>query len=131
MSLTDSILRIIRTRGAEDALGELVQPLMASEGLEPVRDALLAILRDDSHAEAWRGVMEIIWESFVGRCELPADEVIALLCFRFDGNGNDADENLAWSITSNLKHRGYLGEYDPRHDPPIRARIEALKAGQR
>ena len=40
-------------------------------------------------------------------------------------------ENLAWSITLELKDRTSLTEYEPREDPGVRAVLDALERLER
>jgi hypothetical protein len=46
--------------------------------------------------------------------------------YRFDPRG-DAEDNLAWSITSKLKGVGYLADYLALDDPGVQAEIPAFE----
>jgi hypothetical protein len=105
---------------------EAIEALIGSHGWEPVRECMLDILRDDSQGSHWRTVAHVFWGAVLDRRELPADEVIALLYYRFDPEGR-AEDNDVWSITSKLKGVGYLSEYEPLRDPGVLRHLQAIR----
>jgi hypothetical protein len=130
---------LIRTRTAEiladDRLDdessdptkpEAIEELIGRFGWEPVRECLFALLRDDDQAPHWRTAVQVFWGAVLDHRELPADELIAWLYYRFDPEGQ-AEDNDVWSITSKLKGVGYLSRYQPLRDPGVLRHLRAIR----
>jgi hypothetical protein len=111
---------------SEPTKAEAIEALIGPYGWEPVRECMLDILRDDSQGSHWRTVAHVIWGAVLDRRELPTDEVIALLYYRFDPEGR-AEDNDVWSITSKLKGVGYLSKYKPLRDPGVLRHLQAIQ----
>lgn len=97
---------------------EKVESLIGQYGWEPICKFFFNILRDDSQEKHWPTAAAVFWDAACDKREIPADELIALLYFRFDPTGTEED-NLVWSVTSRLKGVGYLSKYEPLKDPGV------------
>jgi hypothetical protein len=71
---------------------------------------------------------EVLWGAVLDRREIPADRIIALLCYRLSPP-DEYEDNLVWSITSELRGIDYLSDYNPYHDPLIQRELEAIRMG--
>jgi hypothetical protein len=105
---------------------EVIEGLIDEFGWETVRDCMLDILRDDHQEANWRTAAHFFWGAVLDERELPADELIAWLYYRFDPIG-ETEDNEVWSITSKLKGVGYLSEYHPLRDPAVLHYIKAIR----
>jgi hypothetical protein len=108
---------------------EVIWDLVAEHGWDGVRDEMLSLLRDDAGPPHWRVATIVIWRGV--DLPMPAVQVIALLHHRLlaDASPEHAlDENLVWSIVSNLKGVDYLSDYDPARDPEVQAELARLSA---
>jgi hypothetical protein len=85
---------------------EVIEGLIDEFGWEAVRDCMLDVLRDDHKKAHWRTATQFFWGAVLDRRELPVNELIAWLYYRFDPQGQ-AEDNDVWSITSKLK-RGWV-----------------------
>jgi hypothetical protein len=98
---------------------ESIEDLIPQYGWEAVQEILINILLDDGRKiEDYLVAAAVFWGA-VCECEdiSPINKVIALLYHRLPHDENS--NNLAWSITHNLKKVGYLSDYDPLNDPEV------------
>jgi hypothetical protein len=58
-------------------------------------------------------VAAVFWGAVLDHLPVNADRLIALLYKRLPADEGSSENNLAWSITSKLKGKGYLSRYDP------------------
>ena len=98
----------------DSSRAEEVEKLIPRFGWPAVQESMLAGLRS-REPERWRLAAEVLWGAALDRREVDVDRVIAHLCLRYPPGPEE--DNLAWSITSKLKGRGYLSAYDPLDDP--------------
>lgn len=114
---------------SDDSKCERIERLIGVIGWAAVRDNILAILADAGRRRRDHEVAaEVIWGAALDGREMSADRVIALLCNRFDPDG-DSEDNLVWSIVSKLKGLDYLSEYQPLQDPGVQAELAAIRVG--
>jgi hypothetical protein len=130
-SVRQRIHEILADRRLDDEMSELtkaeaIEGLIAECGWQPVCDCMLEVLRDDEQRAHWRVAADLFWGATLDGRPLPADELIAWLYHRFDPKG-DAEDNLVWSITSNLKRVGYLSGYQPLRDPDVLRHLRRIR----
>ena len=117
---------------ADAALDEIdqqssIEELCRADGWDRVCDALLAILEDATRSvHDWAVTAAVFWGAVLDGRPVPADRLIALLYVRLPKE-DGAENNLAWSIASNLKGRSYLSDYDPLSDPDIQRELDRLR----
>lgn len=105
---------------------EVIEGLIDEVGWEAVRGFMLDVLRDDHQQAHWRTAAHVFWGAVLDRRELPGDELIAWLYYRFDPEGRTEDNEI-WSITSKLKAVEYLSEYQPLRDPGVLRHLRAIR----
>jgi hypothetical protein len=133
MSLHSEITSILENDELDEDSSELskaeaIEELIEKYSWDEVWTVLLGILEDDTQSSHWRTVAEVIWGAVLDRRTLPMNKVIALLYYRFDPNtSSEDDDNLIWSIASELKQVGYLSEYEPLEDPEVISEFSKLK----
>jgi len=114
---------------SDDDLNDAVSCLAEDVGWQPVLNAMLDILRDNSRASHWYDIVACLFGCDCHKLPLPCDRsyLTALLndCLRIrpdlgiEGRDVDDTENLVWSIVHNLKGVGYTSDYDPRADAEV------------
>ena len=110
--------------GRDEAIWRLVE-----QGWDVVLEEMLSLLLDDAGQRHWGVATTVIWRG-VDR-PMPVIRVIALLHLRLiaDVSPDHAlDENLVWSIVSNLKGVDYLSDYDPARDPEVQEELARLRS---
>ena len=105
---------------------EAIEALICQHGWETVRSCMMDVLRDDKQSAHWRTAADFFWGAVLDKRELPADELIAILYYRFDPEGR-AEDNETWSIASKLKGVGYLSTYEPLHDPGVMQQLRQIR----
>lgn len=105
---------------------EVIEQLIPELGWLTVYAEMISILEDQNQCPRnWHTAAEVLWGAVLDKRDLSeTGKLIALLYLRL-GN-SDGDENLAWSITSELKGVSYLSSYDPMKDPEVVAEITRL-----
>jgi hypothetical protein len=73
----------------------------------------------------------MFWSAVWDKRNIPADELIALLYYRFQTTEHEGLDNWVWSITSHLKGVGYLSEYEPLKDPGVLEHFRKLRGETR
>jgi hypothetical protein len=101
---------------------EELENLVPAVGWAALEKEMLALFSDHEDEDHWRVAAEVLWGAALDGRELHVDRVIAHLYFRFP-----PDDNLAWSITTKLKHLDYLSPYDPMSDLGVIRELEALR----
>jgi hypothetical protein len=105
---------------------ETIEALIGLSGWAPVRECMMDVLRDDNQDAHWRTATDFFWGAVLDKRNLAADELIALLYYRFDPDG-DAEDNEVWSIASKLKGVGYLSKYKPLEDPAVAVELQRIR----
>lgn len=132
--LTDQIFRILSDARFDDEVcgdtrSDAIWALVTSDvAWETVRDGMIAVLADDGAAKHWVTATVVLW--FGVARPMPRARVIALLHHRLMAESPPRlalDENLVWSITSNLKGVGYLSDYEPLNDPEVQDELKRLR----
>lgn len=132
--LTDQISCILSDArfddaACEDTRGDAIWALVASDAeWERVRDRMIAVLADDGAAKHWVTASVVLW--FGVARPMPKARVIGLLYHRLMADLPPAlalDENLVWSIASNLKGVAYLSDYEPLSDPEVQSELTRLR----
>jgi hypothetical protein len=131
MEIQGRICEILADRRPDEESSELskaeaIEALIVRHGWEAVRACMMDVLRDDNQAAHWPVAADFFWGAVLDRRELSADELIALLYYRFDPAGRD-ENNLVWSIASKLKGFGYLSDYDPLHDLSVMQHLRQIR----
>ena len=113
----------------DDDLDDAVTTLATEVGWQPVLEAMLDILRDNSMVSHWYDVVACLFRCDCHKLPLPCERsyLTALLydCLRIkpdlgiDGLDHDAADNLAWSIVHYLKGVSYMSDYNPKTDPDV------------
>ena len=104
----------------ESKCGLIEEELIPQYGWEAVREAMIRVLLDDSRrAQDYEATAAVFWGAVLDCRDVPVNEVIALLYHRLPHDDGSSENNLAWSITCNLKNVDYLSEYDPLEDPEV------------
>ena len=113
----------------DEDLSEAVTSLANDVGWEPVLNAMLDILRNNSLALHWYDVVACLFCCDCHKLPLPCEHsyLIALLydCLRLkpdlgtDGRDLDNSDNLVWSIAHNLKGVSYMSDYNPKTDEEV------------
>jgi hypothetical protein len=131
MSLTEKVAAILADTAldSEDdprdsSRVEELQKLVPMIGWAALETEMLARLAADDDQDHWQVAAGVFWEAVLDRRVLEVDRIIAHLYFQFP-----SEDNLAWSITTKLKHLDYLSEYDPLQDPGVLAELGALRTG--
>jgi hypothetical protein len=101
--------------GEDDVPEYALRELIGRLGWESVQESLLQVLQAPEQAAHWPTVAAVFWSAVLDGRPIRADKLIALLYHRL----GDAEENLIWSITTNLKDVGYLSDYQPSNDPAV------------
>ena len=107
---------------------EAIECLIPQLGWHSVRAAMIDVLAAERPRVDHQVAMEVFWGAVLDKREMPENRIIALLYHRFDPR-SDSEDNLVWSITSKLKGVDYLSEYEPLHDPGVKAELAALRGG--
>ena len=93
---------------------------------EDVQAALIYILLDDQCSEDdYERAAEIIWDAVLARKEIKKDLIIGLLYYRLGDMNTPYDNNLIWSITTELKNLDYANSaYDPYKDEAVSMKLD-------
>jgi hypothetical protein len=108
---------------------EVIWRLAVEQGWDPVLEEMLSQLLDDAGQRHWAVAATVIWRGI--DLPMPVVQVIALLHLRLlaDVSSDQAlDENLVWSIVSNLKGVDYLSDYDPARDTEVQEELARLRS---
>jgi hypothetical protein len=128
IELGDRIQRILGDtsldKGGDDV--EAIENLIAECGWDAVQEYLLKVLQDDNQRSHWYTAAAVFWGAALDKRPVPVDKLIALLYYRFDPDGKNEDD-LVWSITSELKGVEYLSDYSPLDDPGVQREFQALR----
>ena len=86
-----------------------------------VQDALIYILLDDNHKDKdYETVAEIIWETVLDGRTVEKEAVVGLLYYRLGKREAPYENNLIWSIATELYNLDYSNsEFNPLMDPNI------------
>lgn len=115
----------------EDAQ-DRVDLFMGAHGWPTVRDFVLSVLEDPGRSVAeWQLAAAVVWGGCCDGRALPVDRVVALVYARLPHDEHSEESNLAWSIASKLKKRGYLSSYDPLADPGVIAELATVRGRER
>lgn len=110
---------------------ERIEGAIAEHGWVAIRDALMAVLEDETRTVLqWEIAAAAIWGAVLDRRPMHADRVIALVYARLSREG-ELENNLAWSIAAKLRGVGYLSEYDPLTDPAVLAELRSIRGSDR
>ncbi|MEI7986169.1 MAG: hypothetical protein WCI55_11125 [Armatimonadota bacterium] len=96
-----------------------------SDGWSQIIADCLLVLSDKSKMEYWHSAVKIIFwgTSQTPTFPIPKMAIVARLYWcliNIDSNvANELDDNLIWTIASNLKGVGYLSDWDPQKDPEV------------
>ena len=110
----------------EESKTEAIEALVELFGWASVRDCMMDVLRDNSQESHWRTAADVFWGAALDKRDIPADELIALLYYRFDPDGQ-AEDNLVWSIASELKAVSYMSSYEPLRDPEVAREFQKIR----
>jgi hypothetical protein len=114
--------------GCDLGRDELIWGLVVEHGWDAVLEEMLSLLLDGAGQRHWAVAATVIWRGI--DLPMPVVPVIALLHLRLlaDVPPDQAlDENLVWSIVSNLKGVSYLSDYDPASDPEVQEELARLR----
>ncbi|MFT5322529.1 MAG: hypothetical protein ACI8P0_000364 [Planctomycetaceae bacterium] len=113
----------------DDDLNDAVTSLATDVGWQPVLNAMLDILRNNSLTLHWYDVVACLFRCDCHELPLPCERsyLTALLydCLRLkpdlgiDGRDLDDTDNLVWSIVHNLKGVSYMSDYNPKTDKDV------------
>ena len=99
-----------------------------------LHEALHPILLGDDAAGSSYHAVALVWSATLAdlvptsaRAEITAELYHWLDRRQSDpGGATDAAENLVWSIATNLWHREYLDDWDPRQEPEVARVLQQL-----
>ena len=104
-----------------------LKPALKKFGWTVVREALFEILKSPDKKLRYEA-MSVLWGAVLDARELDANVTIAHIYFRHDLACSEVEDNLAWSITSRLKGKGYLSDYDPLADHDVKREIDVIRS---
>lgn len=104
-----------------------LKPVLKKFGWAAVREALFEILKAPDEKLRYEA-MSVLWGAVLDARELNANVTIAHIYLRNDLACSEVEENLAWSITSKLKGKGYLSDYDPLADHDVIREIDIIRS---
>ena len=93
---------------------------------DDIQAALISILLDDHCGKAdYEKAAEIIWDAVLAGKEIQKDLIVGLLYYRLGDRHAPYDNNMIWSIASELKNLDYANsEYDPYKDDGISKKLD-------
>ena len=97
--------------------------VVQEDGWEKVQEVLFTMLLEDRSTSDYEALASVFWYEI---CEkeyidlIDKDKAVALINYRLNPFDNAYEDNLAWSITSNLYHLDYCNsEYNAFRDEKI------------
>ena len=100
----------------------IYQIIVPESGWNEVQEVLFQILLDDNRTrDEYTVVSQVFWEAVCDKLTVEKDRAVALLNYRLNTADRPYEDNLTWSITSNLYHLDYAdSEYNAFRDEKIR-----------
>jgi hypothetical protein len=97
-----------------------IEKLIPEYGWAAIQETMINILLNDQRRTSdYEVAAQVFWGASLDNRNICANKVIALLYYRLPKDENSNENNLAWSIASNLKKVEYLSDYDPLKDEEI------------
>ena len=106
---------------SEDPIDYVEEMILPQFSWNDVQDALIYILLDDNHKDKdYETVAEIIWETVLDGRTVEKEAVVGLLYYRLGKREAPYENNLIWSIATELYNLDYSNsEFNPLMDPNI------------
>ena len=106
---------------SEDPIDYVEEMILPQFSWNDVQDALIYILLDDNHKDKdYETVAEIIWETVLDGRTVEKEAVVGLLYYRLGKREAPYENNLIWSIATELNNLDYSNsEFNPLMDPNI------------
>ena len=106
---------------SEDPIDYVEEMILPQFSWNDVQDALIYILLDDNHKDKdYETVAEIIWETVLDGRTVEKEAVVGLLYYRLGKREAPYENNLIWSIATELNNLDYSNsEFNPLRDPNI------------
>ena len=106
---------------SEDPIDYVEEMILPQFSWNDVQDALIYILLDDNHRDKdYETVAEIIWETVLDGRTVEKEAVVGLLYYRLGKREAPYENNLIWSIATELYNLDYSNsEFNPLMDPNI------------
>ena len=106
---------------SEDPIDYVEEMILPQFSWNDVQDALIYILLDDNHKDKdYETVAEIIWETVLDGRTVGKEAVVGLLYYRLGKREAPYENNLIWSIATELYKLDYSNsEFNPLMDPNI------------
>lgn len=106
---------------SEDPIDYVEEMILPQFSWNDVQDALIYILLDDNHKDKdYETVAEIIWEAVLDGRTVEKEAVVGLLYYRLGKREAPYENNLIWSIATELYNLDYSNsEFNPLMDPNI------------
>ena len=106
---------------SEDLIDYVEEMILPQFSWNDVQDALIYILLDDNHKDKdYETVAEIIWETVLDGRTVEKEAVVGLLYYRLGKREAPYENNLIWSIATELYNLDYSNsEFNPLMDPNI------------
>ncbi len=134
MSVRETINKILNNDSLDEDRSdgskcESIEELITQFGWVPVERELFDILSDHEQGEKnWQTAAEVFWGALLDkRIIADANRLIALVIKRLPPDKDSNENNLAWSIASEIKGLDYLSDFDPLTDPLIAKEISRLE----
>ena len=105
---------------AEESKAELIEELVTSENWPEIQQFLFEVLsNEDETYNNWHTCLEVFWGAVLDQRPVDGNRIIALAYLRLQPDEHSSENNLAWSLASEIKGEDYFSGYSPFEDPEI------------
>jgi len=119
---------VLESEEVEESKAELIEELITKENWLEIQDYLFQVLSDSNVSYYnWHTCFEVFWGAVLDSREIEGNKIIALAYYRLKPDQHSCENNLAWSLASEIKGKDYFSEYNPLEDPEINAIIHEYK----
>ncbi len=108
---------------------ELIEERLSLANWPEVFNWLIRLLTSSRRLLDQRVAMAVLWGATLDKRAMDPNLTSAVLTHLFLSAPmvDENDQNLAWSIVTKLKGKGYLSNYDPQRDPDVQKALLSIQ----